>query len=330
MGAQPAPDRFKWRDQPAMTNPSHRGSAVMDLVWLWIPATLAAAAAQTARNAMQRSLTQTIGTMGATQVRFLFGLPFAIVFLVFVGFATGERIPSPGPGFWGFALLGALTQIGATALMLAAMRARSFSVITAYVKTEPMQVAVFGLVFLGDPLTFGLALAVLIGTGGVLAMSWRPGMLTEGGLQPILLGLAAGALFGLSAIGFRGAVLSLAEGSFLMRATTTLVVGLTIQSLVLGLYLLLADRTALIASLKVWRSSAKAGFMGALASQCWFIGFALTSAANVRTLALVEVIMAQFVSRRIFSQNVTRQELAGMAAIVVAVTILLAFAPVAD
>ena len=302
----------------------------MDLVWLWIPATLAAAAAQTARNAMQRSLTQTIGTMGATQVRFLFGLPFAIVFLVLVGFATGERIPSPGPGFWGFALMGALTQIGATALMLAAMRARSFSVITAYVKTEPMQVAVFGLVFLGDPLTFALALAVLIGTGGVLAMSWRPGMLTEGGLQPILLGLAAGALFGLSAIGFRGAVLSLAEGSFLMRATTTLVVGLTMQSLVLGLYLALADRTALIASLKVWRSSAKAGFMGALASQCWFIGFALTSAANVRTLALVEVIMAQFVSRRIFSQNVTRQELAGMAAIVIAVTILLAFAPVGD
>ncbi|KPQ10071.1 MAG: EamA-like transporter family [Saliniramus fredricksonii] len=302
----------------------------MDLVWLWIPATLAAAAAQTARNAMQRSLTQTIGTMGATQVRFLFGLPFAIVFLVLVGFATGERIPSPGPGFWGFALMGALTQIGATALMLAAMRARSFSVITAYVKTEPMQVAVFGLVFLGDPLTFALALAVLIGTGGVLAMSWRPGMLTEGGLQPILLGLAAVALFGLSAIGFRGAVLSLAEGSFLMRATTTLVVGLTMQSLVLGLYLALADRTALIASLKVWRSSAKAGFMGALASQCWFIGFALTSAANVRTLALVEVIMAQFVSRRIFSQNVTRQELAGMAAIVIAVTILLAFEPVGD
>lgn len=302
----------------------------MDLVWLWIPATLAAAVAQTARNAMQRSLTETIGTVGATQVRFLFGLPFAIIFLVLVGFATGERVPSPGPGFWGFALMGALTQIGATALMLAAMRARSFSVITAYVKTEPMQVAVFGLVFLGDPLTFALALAVLIGTGGVLAMSWRPGILTEGGLQPILLGLAAGALFGLSAIGFRGAVLSLEEGSFLMRATTTLVVGLTIQSLVLGLYLLLADRTALIASLKVWRSSAKAGFMGALASQCWFIGFALTSAANVRTLALVEVIMAQFVSRRIFSQNVTRQELAGMAAIVVAVTILLAFAPVGD
>ncbi len=302
----------------------------MDLVWLWIPATLAAAAAQTARNAMQRSLTETIGTVGATQVRFLFGLPFAIIFLVLVGFATGERVPSPGPGFWGFALMGALTQIGATALMLAAMRARSFSVITAYVKTEPMQVAVFGLVFLGDPLTFALALAVLIGTGGVLAMSWRPGILTEGGLQPILLGLAAGALFGLSAIGFRGAVLSLEEGSFLMRATTTLVVGLTIQSLVLGLYLLLADRTALIASLKVWRSSAKAGFMGALASQCWFIGFALTSAANVRTLALVEVIMAQFVSRRIFSQNVTRQELAGMGAIVVAVTILLAFAPVGD
>jgi drug/metabolite transporter (DMT)-like permease len=299
----------------------------MDYTLLWIPATLIAAAAQTARNAMQRSLTETLGTVGATQVRFLFGLPFAVLFLAGVAIATGERLPGPGAGFAGFILAGALCQIGATALMLAAMRARSFSVVTAYVKTEPVQVAIFGLIFLGDPLSFGLAVAILVGTGGVIAMSHQPSSLTRGGLQPVLLGLAAGALFGLSAIGFRGAVLSLDEGSFLIRATTTLVWGLAIQSLVLGIYLALFDRIGLMKSLVLWRSSAKAGFLGALASQFWFIGFALTSAANVRTLALVEVIMAQIVSRRIFSQNVTRKELAGMAAILLGVAILLIAAP---
>ena len=36
-----------------------------------------------------------------------------------------------------------------------------------------------------------------------------------------------------------------------------------------------------------------AGFMGAFASQFWFLAFALTAAANVRTLALVEVLFAQ-------------------------------------
>ncbi len=295
----------------------------MDVTLLWIPATLIAAAAQTARNAMQRSLTESLGTVGATQVRFLFGLPFAVLFLGAVALLGGEPPPMPGAGFTGFVLMGALTQIGATALMLAAMRARSFSVVTAYVKTEPVQVAIFGLVFLGDPLTFGLAVAILIGTGGVIAMSHQPGSLTGGGMRPVLLGLAAGAAFGLSATGFRGAVLTLDGGSFLIRATTTLVWGLAIQSIVLGVYLVLFDRIGLMKSLALWRSSAKAGFMGALASQFWFIGFALTSAANVRTLALVEVIMAQIVSRRIFSQNVTGREIAGMAAILLGVAILL-------
>jgi drug/metabolite transporter (DMT)-like permease len=295
----------------------------MDYTLLWIPATLIAAAAQTARNAMQRSLTESLGTVGATQVRFLFGLPFAILFLAGVLVFTGESLPGPGATFAGFVLLGSLSQIGATALMLAAMRARSFSVVTAYVKTEPVQVAIFGLIFLGDPLSFGLAVAIVIGTSGVIAMSHQPGSLTGGGMQPVLLGLAAGALFGLSATGFRGAVLTLDGGSFLVRASTTLVWGLAIQSLVLGAYLGMFDRSGLVKSFRLWRSSARAGFMGALASQFWFIGFALTSAANVRTLALVEVIMAQIVSRRIFSQNVTRKELVGMAAILVGVGVLL-------
>ena len=48
---------------------------------LWAVFTLIAAAAQTARNAMQRELTATLGTVGATHVRFLFGFPFALVFL---------------------------------------------------------------------------------------------------------------------------------------------------------------------------------------------------------------------------------------------------------
>src|SRR5215213_9540886 len=120
---------------------------------LWIPATLAAAAAQTARNATQRHLNEILGTVGATQVRFLYGLPFALLFLPMMLKLTGDPLPKSNAEFLVFVLAGAVTQIIATALMLAAMRERSFSLVTAYTKTEPMQVAVFGLVVLGDPLT---------------------------------------------------------------------------------------------------------------------------------------------------------------------------------
>jgi drug/metabolite transporter (DMT)-like permease len=296
----------------------------MNASLLWIPVTLAAAAAQTGRNATQCRLTETIGTVGATQVRFLYGFPFALVALAVMSLGTGETVPRPTTTFLVYALIGAVTQILATALMLSAMRERAFSVVTAYTKTEPVQVALFGLVLLGDPLTPAMGVAIAVATSGVLLMSVKPGTsLTSSGAKPVLFGLASGAFFALAAIGFRGAILSLDEGSSFIRASTTLVWGLGMQTAILLLWLGLFDRRALMASFSAWRPSLGAGFLGALASQFWFIGFALTTAANVRTLALVEVLMAQAVSHRFLAQPTTRRELAGMLLILGGVTLLL-------
>jgi drug/metabolite transporter (DMT)-like permease len=291
---------------------------------LWVPVTLVAAAAQTGRNATQRRLTERIGTVGATQVRFLYGFPFAILALALMGLATGEAVPGPNGAFLAYALTGALAQILATALMLSAMRERAFSVVTAYTKTEPVQVALFGLLLLGDRLTPVTALAIAVATSGVVLMSVKPGAgLASSGLRPVVSGIASGAFFALAAIGFRGAILSLEEGSSLMRASTTLVWGLGLQTGILLVWLGLFDRGALMASFRAWRPSLGAGFLGALASQFWFLGFALTTAANVRTLALVEVLMAQAVSHHFMAQRTSRRELAGMALILGGVGLLL-------
>ena len=143
-----------------------------DASWLWAVFTVIAAAAQTVRNATQRQLTRDLATVGATHVRFLFGLPFAFVFLALTIVATGASPPRPHAAFFVWVFAGAATQIVATAMMLAAMRERSFAVTIAYTKTEPVQVALFGLVFLGDRLT--LWMTIVIATGGVMAMSVRP------------------------------------------------------------------------------------------------------------------------------------------------------------
>ncbi|MDJ1157392.1 EamA family transporter [Chelatococcus sp. SYSU_G07232] len=298
----------------------------MDLSLLWIPATVAAAAAQTARNAMQRQLTELIGTVGATQVRFLYGFPFALAFLAVVLAVGSEPLPAAGPRFLAFALGGALAQILATALMLAAMRERSFAVTIAYTKTEPVQVALFGFLVLGDPLSALGATAVVIATVGVVLMSVKPGAqsVSAAGLRPAALGIASGAFFALAAIGFRGAIVALPEGSFVLRATTTLAWSLGLQTALLGVYLALFDRGALLGSLKAWRPSLFAGFMGALASQFWFLGFSLTAAANVRTLGLVEVLFVQAVSRKLFSQKSSPREFGGIALVLIGVGLLLA------
>jgi drug/metabolite transporter (DMT)-like permease len=294
---------------------------MLDASWLWALFTVIAAASQTVRNATQRELTTTLGTAGATHVRFLFGLPFAALFLVVVVIASGQALPRPPMSFWPWVLAGALAQIAATALMLAAMNDRSFVVVYAYIKTEPVQAALFGLVFLGDTVTLPMAAAILIATVGVVVMALKPG--AKLGLRATLLGLAAGSMFALSAVGYRGAILSLGLPNYLMAATYTMVVGLIVQVALLSLYLWLRDPGVVRAILQHWRPSMLAGFLGALASQFWFLAFALATAASVRTLALVEVLFAQAISTFVFKQATTQRESLGIVLIVVGVLLLI-------
>jgi drug/metabolite transporter (DMT)-like permease len=292
---------------------------------LWIPFTIIAALGQVARNAMQRSLTGPLGTWGATNIRFLFGFPFSIVFFVVVIAVTGDHVPWPTAQFWPWLLLGALTQITGTGMMLLAMNDRSFVVTTAYLKTEAIQTAIFGFVFLGDHLTLLKVIAILIATAGVVIAALRPGA-GKGfaDLKPTLLGLGAAASFALSAVGFRGAVIVVPGVSFVTAASYTLVFGLFVQTLVLTVYLLFRAPDVLRKILGLWRPSMLAGFMGAFASQFWFLAFALTAAANVRTLALVEVLFAQGVAYYSFKQPLSMRELSGIVLIVIGVALLVA------
>jgi drug/metabolite transporter (DMT)-like permease len=294
---------------------------LLDPSWLWALFTIIAAAAQTVRNATQRELTAKLGTVGATHVRFLFGFPFALVFLAGVMIALGQGLPRPPPLFWPWVVVGAVAQAGATLLMLAAMTDRSFVVVYAYIKTEPVQVALFGLVFLGDAVTPLMAAAIVIATAGVVMMAIKRD--TPASLTATLLGLTAGAMFALSAVGFRGAILRLDGSSYVMAATVTVVVGLMLQLVLLSVYLRLRNPGVLTVIMRAWRPSLFAGFMGALASQFWFLAFALATAASVRTLALVEVLFAQAISRFAFGQRTSLQEGAGIVLIVIGVILVL-------
>jgi drug/metabolite transporter (DMT)-like permease len=289
---------------------------------LWAVFTLIAAAAQTARNAMQRELTATLGTVGATHVRFLFGFPFALLFLAGVLIATGEALPKLPGVFWPWVIVGAFTQIAATATMLSVMGERSFVVAYAYIKTEPVHVALFGLIFLGDKITPFSAIAIFLATAGVIVISLKGGIGERPTMRSTVIGLVSGAMFGLSAIGYRGAILSLQLPYFVLAATYTVAIGLVIQAATLSLYLALRDPKVLRAIVGAWRPSLLAGFMGAFASEFWFLAFAITTAANVRTLALVEVVFAQGVTRFVFKQPTTRREALGVGLVLIGVALL--------
>ncbi|MDO5630982.1 MAG: EamA family transporter [Paracoccus sp. (in: a-proteobacteria)] len=286
---------------------------------IWAVATIIAAALQTARNAAQAGLDQKIGPVGATSVRFIFGLPFALLAAGLIAAVNG--LPHPTVATFGWAAFGAVAQIAATAFMLLTMRGRGFGVATALMKTEPITLAIIGALLLTEPLTLPQLGAILIAVSGVILISaadW-----SRASLRGIATGITAGALFGLSAIGFRGAILTLPGGAFVTQAALVLAITLLIQTGLCLIWLVAANPVALAGMRREWRTSVGAGGLGAAASLFWFIGFALTPAANVRTLALIEVVFAQIVSGRVFRQAATARQIIGMALILGGVILLL-------
>jgi drug/metabolite transporter (DMT)-like permease len=284
---------------------------------LWVPLTIWAGFAQTLRNAAQRHLISDLGTLGATLVRFLYGLPFAALWLVIVLVASDVSPPPPTWMFVFWVVVGAIAQIAATALLLRVMTERNFTLGVAYSKTELVQVGVFGLVFLGDELSALTIVAIALATVGVLFLSpadkERPirGFFAGLATPTALLGVASGACFALAAVGYRGAALEL-DRSYLASAAYTLLWAQGVQTLLLGSWLAMKDSKVIIKTLEMWRPSLIAGFMGAAASIGWFTAMTLEPAAHVRTLGLVELFFSIMLSRRMFQERLRVTEVAGI------------------
>lgn len=280
---------------------------------LWVVLTIAAAAAQTARNALQRDLTHSVGALGATHARFLYGLPFALGFVALLA-AAGRPLPIPTHACLGWGALGAVAQIGATGCLLSAMRSSGFLLAVAYAKTEPALVLLAAWALIGETPAPGQNAAILVATAGVVLMGWPArARRADAWTRPVALGLVSGALFALSAVSFRQAILGLGHADFVVAALTTLALVLTLQTVALSGWLAVAAPATLGALLARPRAALPAGFCGATASALWFLAFALAATPLVRTLGLVEVAFTQVVGRRVLAERVSAREGLGVA-----------------
>ncbi len=285
---------------------------------IWIPITLAATALQVARNAFQRGLLADAGPWGATLVRFLFGLPFAAVFLGVAWLVGGPVRPRLDGGFMLASVAGGAAQIVATAAMLVSMRRSSFALGTVFQQSSIPLAAIMGLAF-GDhvpPLRWlGLALV----TAGLVALGWPRKLTGQKVGSAALLGLVAGAGFALSSNAFRQAALSVAPGAPVFGALATLLVVQALQSASLAVWLGVTDRGALATVMARWRESLPAGFFGAAASGLWFTAFALSPAGPVRAVGVAEMPIAALAGRRLFAERMAPWQIAVLAQITVGV-----------
>jgi drug/metabolite transporter (DMT)-like permease len=297
---------------------------------LWIPITIAAAFLQNLRSAAQKHLKGVMGTTGATFVRFGFGFPFAFLFVGVLHLVGGYALPAPNPAFFAWALLGAVGQILATFLLIHLFSFRNFAVGTAYSRTEPAQAALFGLIFLGDRASLGAVAAIGISVVGVMlisvarvAVSFRS-MLASTFSRNALIGLASGTAFGVSAVAYRAASLSLGGPNFMMQAAVTLAFVIAFQTAIMLLWMLWKDRAEIGRIGKAWKLSLFTGLVGASASFGWFTAMTIEQAAVVKSLAQIEMIFTFAASVFFFKERINRLEVIGCALIVGGILVLLA------
>jgi len=279
---------------------------------LWVLIAIGAAFFQNVRSALQKHLKGQLTTTGATFSRFIFAAPLIVGVLAVLVLVGGYAIPEMNTQFFGFMMLGGISQITATALLVHLFGLRNFAVGTTFSKTETVQAALFGVVVLGDAITPMAFVALLISLIGVGLLSATDGL--RGGIfnRGALIGIASGTAFAVSGISYRGASLSLGSGDFLIRATTTLACVLVFQTLIMSVWLAWKDSTQIGRVLQSWRVSAWVGVAGGLASLGWFSAMTLQNAAYVKAVGQVELIFSFAVSVFIFRERSNGREVAGI------------------
>jgi drug/metabolite transporter (DMT)-like permease len=290
---------------------------------LWIAFTIAAAAMQTLRFVLQKRLQGGgLSSAGATFARFLFAAPLACGAALLLVLVTGTGIPLPPFGFWAYVLLGGVAQIIATDLTVRLFQMRNFAVGVAFTKTETVQVALFSLIVLAEAITPLALLSILIGLAGIILLSRppEPGAALFG--PTAANGLAAGALFALAAVGYRGATLALEPAPFFLRALMALAAATTLQTIVMSLWLAVREPGAITRVLSSWRATAPVGLTGMLGSLGWFAAFSLQNAAYVRALGQVEIIFTLLAGTFIFGERMGRREGVGVGLVIASVLML--------
>lgn len=293
----------------------------------WIVITIAAAFFQNLRSALQQYLTTRLSVEGATFVRFLYALPFIVLYVVLLNRVGDVPLPKPSATFIAYGVVGGITQIAATFCLIRSFALGNFAVGTAYSKTDTLQAALFGVLLLGERVSLGASSGMVVSLVGVFLLS-APKRGSGAALRSWVseaagVGLASGALFALSSVCYRGAALALSDAGFVMQAAYTQVWVTAFQCIAMGAYFGIYDRPQLLRVLGAWRLAWVVGAAGMVASSAWFAAMAIQQAAYVRAVGQIELVFTFFVSLVLFRERIRGIDYAGVLLLVAGIVIVL-------
>ena len=303
--------------------------------WIWIPITFLAAFMQAARTAGQKHLTKDFSAVGASYVRFLWGLPFALVYLWYLH-QTGDHdisavIPVMGWKYFVFAALTAISQILATVLLVFLFSLRNFAIGSTYARTEALLTAIVGAVVFHEALAGAGWVAVAMGAFGVIMINLaRTGVAGETFVRRLFqpaagVGLLSGLGFAGASLFLRQASLSLGLDDWVYAAALTLALVLVIQPVIMTIYILFRARDQISAMGPNWRGCLFVGITSVIGSAGWFTAMTIERAAYVKALGQVELLFTLALSVLFFKEKSTPKELMGMAMVAGSIIVLLLY-----
>ena len=294
-------------------------------MFIWIPITIAAAFFQNLRFMLQKQLKSRLSTLGVTVSRFLYAAPMAWIILALFLSRDGTKWPGITSEFLIYGAIGGVAQIVATAMLVALFSLKNFAVGVTFIKTETMMTAILSGLILGEFIGPGGWVAILITVVGVLLISGVPetgNLLRNLVSRPALIGVGAGVIFALASIAYRAASLALEQGDFLIRATVSLAVVTTFQTIIMVIWMAIREPGEILNVLRHWRICVWVGLTGMLGTLGWFSAFTLQNAAYVKALGQIELVFTLFASYFFFGERSTKAELTGIAFVVAGILIL--------
>lgn len=298
----------------------------------WIPITLLAALAQTARFAIMRQLKVTrLSSAGTTFARYVFVAPLAIVLWAIYGVIKGLGWPDLTPQFWGYAAIGGATQILATVCVMALFARRNFSVGIAFTKTTVLMSVPVGFILLGDTTSVLGFAAIVLGFIGVLLLSDPQGDVTGNIWRRVLnpataLGLASGVIFAVAGVCYRGAVLEVQSGDAFYRATFVLAVATVLQTAMMATWMALREHGEMGRVVRAWRITGLVGVTSMIGSICWFAAFSMQNVAYVNAVGQIELVFSLAITMFIFKERISAREWQGGAILMVSILLLILYA----
>ncbi len=289
----------------------------------WIVFTLLAVVMQSVRTAGQKQIARKLSVEATTLLRFLFGLPFAIAYFIFLKTFNQASAFEFGSTFFISASLAGIAQIAATLCLVKALTIRNFAVGTALAKTEAILTAVLGALFFSAAISPLGYLSVVVGVMGLLvASNWQFSWQDLFQNESIKYGLGAGLGFALASLWIRNASLSLAiEPVF--SAATVLVYMVALQAVLCLALILWQDSTQLRLIRNNLSASVFIGFSSVVGSVGWFTAMSLQEAALVKTLGQLEFVVTLLITYLYFGEKISGREYMGIVLVATSILLLL-------